>query len=418
MPRLNLTQVAVDRLRPADGKFVTYWDTNLPGFGVRVSPKGRRTWVAIYQVKGGKAVMESLGTAAIIPKVGDARDRARASILKAHDGIDPRAERVRQSVAAQAEIAAQALTFRKLATRYLDLYVDLNCKPSTAREAKRLLGRAADFFTDDKPARDITESDIVDLVSAPPRKGGSTNGLSEATNLLGVVKRCLKWGRKTINPDTRQRYLEINVAAEVDRPLRHKRSRERVLSDEEIVAFWAGCHELGWPFGVIFQLMLATAQRRNEVAGLRWSELDLEGRVWHLPGSRTKNSRPHDVHLSDLALGIIQALPRFVPSPGRPDFMFSITGNAPVNGFAYAKSNLDEFMPTPGWRLHDLRRTVTTGMARLKVEPHIADKVLNHQSGTISGVAAVYNRFAYLDERKEALEVWGRFLAGLVCSDP
>jgi integrase len=146
--------------------------------------------------------------------------------------------------------------------------------------------------------------------------------------------------------------------------------------------------------------------------------LDLDGRVWHLPGNRTKNSRPHDVHLSDLTLSSIQALPRFVPSPGRPDFMFSITGNTPVNGFAYAKANLDQSMPTTDWRLHDLRRTVTTGMARLKIEPHIADKVLNHQSGTISGVAAVYNRFAYLDERRDALDRWGRFLAGLVCSDP
>jgi hypothetical protein len=97
--------------------------------------------------------------------------------------------------------------------------------------------------------------------------------------------------------------------------------------------------------------------------------------------------------------------------------MFSITGTAAVTGFAYAKSNLDEFMPTPGWRLHDLRRTVTTGMARLKVEPHVADRVLNHQSGTISGVAAVYNRFAYLDERKDALDVWGRFVESLVRPD-
>jgi len=357
--------------------------------------------------------METIGTAAIIPKVADARERARVSILKAHDGINPKQERVRQNAAAQAEAVENALTFRKLAHRYMDQYVD-----STAREARRLLDRAAYFFTDDKPARDIVESDIVDLISLPPPKGGSTNGLSEATNLLGVVKRCLKWGRKTINPDTRQRYLEINVAAEVDRPLKNKRSRDRVLTDDEIIAFWKGCGELGWPFGVIFKLMLTTAQRRSEVAGLRWSELDLDGRVWHLPGNRTKNSRPHDVHLSDLTLSSIQALPRFVPSPGRPDFMFSITGNTPVNGFAYAKANLDQSMPTTDWRLHDLRRTVTTGMARLKIEPHIADKVLNHQSGTISGVAAVYNRFAYLDERRDALDRWGRFLAGLVCSDP
>jgi integrase len=132
--------------------------------------------------------------------------------------------------------------------------------------------------------------------------------LSEATNLLGAVRRCFRWARRTINPETKRCYVDVDPSAEIPKPLKNKRSRERVLSDDEIIAFWRGCGELGWPFGVIFKLLLLTGQRRSEVAGLRWSELDIEGRVWHLPGSRTKNSRPHDVHLSDLAVDIIQSL--------------------------------------------------------------------------------------------------------------
>jgi integrase len=289
---------------------------------------------------------------------------------------------VQRVVAAQVETGCAALTFGRLVERYMNEYVYRNCKASTAGEARRLLDRASAYFGDDKPARNIVESDIVDLISVPPRKGGRSNGgLSEATNLLGAVRRCFRWARRTINPDTKRRYVDVDPSAEIPKPLKNKRSRERVLSDDEIISFWRGCGDLGWPFGPIFRLLLLTAQRRNEVAGMRWSELDLDGKVWHLPGSRTKSSRPHDVHLSDLAIDIIQALPRFVPSPGRPDFLFSSKGDVAVSGFAYAKSNLDEVMPATDGRLHDLRRTVTTGLARLKIQPPVG-----HYLGWGSGI--------------------------------
>jgi integrase len=149
---------------------------------------------------------------------------------------------------------------------------------------------------------------------------------------------------------------------------------------------------------------------------MRWSELDLDNRVWHIPGSRTKNSKAHDVHLCDVVITIIRGLHHLRPQPGKPDFVFTFTGNTPVSGFAFAKGRVDEITGITKWRIHDLRRTATTGMARLGIPPHVAERVLNHQSGTISGVAAVYNRFAYLDERKEALAAWGKFVEGL--ADP
>jgi integrase len=188
--------------------------------------------------------------------------------------------------------------------------------------------------------------------------------------------------------------------------------RDRVLTDAEIIKFWHACDELGWPFGPACKLMLLTATRKNEVGGMPWTEL--EGRVWHLPGSRTKNRKPIDIHLSDLTMEIINALPRFAAPVGK-DYLFALRGNNPVSTFAYAKRRLDAIMgTTEPWQLRDLRRTATTGMARLGIAPHVADRVLNHVSGTISGVAAVYNRFEYLDERKAALEAWGQFVADLV----
>jgi integrase len=410
---MNLTQAAAERLRPPDGReAVTWWDTSLPGFGIRVSPRGRKTWVCQYRVKGGREVLETISTIAVIPKVADARERARASMVKARDGIDPRVQRRQADEQATIAAASQALTFARLADCYARDYCELNTKASTVKETARLLSKAAAFFGD-KPTREITEADIVDLLALPPEKGGSLNGLASKNSLLGAVKRCFKWARKTTNPQTRKRYIDVDPSVEVEKPLAKEPSRDRYLAEHEIVAFWQGCQTIGWPFGPLFKLLLVTGQRREEVAGLRWSELDLEGRIWHIPGTRTKNGKANDVHLSDLAVSIIKGLPRFKPLPGK-DFVFSTRGDTSVSGFHYAKTRLDETMPATDWTLHDLRRTITTGMAGLKIPPHVADRVLNHQSGTISGVAAVYNRFAYLEERKEALEAWGRWLAELM----
>lgn len=416
--RRNLTQLAVDRLGAPSGAARTFWDMNLPGFGIRVSPRGRKTWVAQYRIRGGKEVLETIGTTALIPNVRDARERARASMDKARQGIHPVKQREHEEVAARAEANAAAFTFGKLAERYLREYATLNTKPSTVKESRRLLDRAGSQFGD-RPVREISKGDIVDLIYV--RKPGQvgTQGLIEANNLFAAVKRCFRWAKRTINPETRTEYVDADPTEGLSRPLAKEPTRDRVLSDDEIVSFWHGCDQIGWPFGPVFQLLLVTAQRRTEVAQMRWSELDLDARIWHLPGSRTKNSRAHDVHLSDLALAIIEGLPRFNAARGKPDFVFSTNGQAAVSGYGLAKSRLDRAMKAAEpWRLHDLRRTATTGMARLGIPPHVADRVLNHQSGTIRGVAAVYNRFQYLDERRDALEEWGRFVARLINPEP
>jgi integrase len=199
-------------------------------------------------------------------------------------------------------------------------------------------------------------------------------------------------------------------------------SRDRVLADREIVAFWCGTGQLGNPFGAMFRLLLLSAQRESEVAGMRWSEIDQNSGVWQIPGSRAKNGKPHIVHLSDLASQIIESVPRIAGQ----DLLFSGSGKTPVSGFSGAKARLDPLMTRAlqegqqkdtalaAWVLHDLRRTAVTGMARLGISPHVADRVLNHQGGTIRGVAAIYNRFEYLEERKAALQSWGRYMEGLI----
>ena len=182
-----------------------------------------------------------------------------------------------------------------------------------------------------------------------------------------------------------------------------------------------GAERVGWPFGAIFKLLLLTAQRESEVAGMRWGELNLPERAWIIPRERTKSDRAHVVYLSEIAAEIIEALPRV------GDLVFPTRTGKALSSFSRAKDRLDALMlaqlreatgnpdaALAPWIIHDLRRTATTIMARLGIAPHVADKVLNHSGGTIRGVAATYNRFQYLDERKAALEALARFVTGLV----
>jgi integrase len=236
------------------------------------------------------------------------------------------------------------------------------------------------------------------------------------------------------------------VAKEVD--------RDRVLSDDEIKWFWQSCDTVGWPFGPLFKLLLLTAQRRDEVGTMEWSEIDLDNRIWTLPRHKAKNNRVHEVQLSDAAIELLGSLPRIAVNSSASDragktthskFVFTTNGVTPVSGFSRAKHRLDAIMvrvrrkslnqpeadeehrralgitargPLPGevpaWILHDLRRTTATGMAKLNVPPHVVDKILNHVSGAIRGVAAIYNRHGYANERRDALEEWGRHVSRLI----
>jgi integrase len=202
-----------------------------------------------------------------------------------------------------------------------------------------------------------------------------------------------------------------------------EKPRTRVLDADEIKLFWAGSETLGWPFGPLFKLLVVTAQRRSEVGGMTWGELNIEKCSWTIPAERAKNGKAHDVHLSPLALEIIEELPR-LSGP----LLFSTNGVTPASGFSSAKAQVDQYMRSElakdrrelvHWTLHDLRRSVTTIMAReLKIAHHVVDKILNHTAGTISGVAAIYNRYDYLDERKVALDALGRWLKALTHGKP
>jgi integrase len=429
MPTIKLTQPAIEKLKAPSFGRIEYWDNQLPGFGLRISETGRRTWVVMYRV-GGKLVRETLGTAAVIPSVADARTRARESLQKAQAGVNPVEEKRGSERAAKLARERTPKSFGAVVDLYLNRYAEKNTRISTRKETKRVLDHDVRLVWEQRSIAEIARRDVIELLDAIVDRGAAV----QANRTLAVLRRLFNWAvEREIIPASPVVGLKMPTA---------ETARDRALTDEEIRHFWIGCDKLGWPFGPMFKLLLLTAQRRDEVGGVEWSEIELSKGVWAIPREKAKNNRAHEVHLSELAVEIVDDLPKISrprgdgagsePSP----YLFTTNGERPVSGFSKAKERIDKHMlqllraeleepgkdpekaEIEGWILHDLRRTAATGMARLYIAPHVVDRILNHVSGTIRGVAAVYNRHAYLEERKAALEAWGRYVEGLVRPAP
>jgi integrase len=413
MPTIRLTQSAIEKLRPPPTGRVEYWDKHLPGFGLRVAHSGRKTWVAMYRV-GSELVRETIGPLPLIPSVADARERARESMASARAGRNPVAERRRRELAAKIKAEAPSDAFRAVATRYLERHAKKHTKPTTWRELQRQLD--VDVFPKwgERSIASITRHDVTALLDGITDRGSPV----QANRTLTRLKTLFKWALD-------EELIPADPTARVRKVVKET-ARDRTLSDDEIRLFWAGCDKVGWPFGPMYKLLLLTAQRRDEVGGIEWPEIDPDRRLWTIPREKAKNDRAHEVHLSGLAVEILDSLPRV----GRR-FVLTTNGERPVSGFSKSKKRLDRHMldllrasedadqaAIDDWILHDLRRTAATGMARLNIAPHVVDKILNHVSGTIRGVAAVYNRHAYLDERRAALEAWSRHVESLVRPSP
>jgi integrase len=248
----------------------------------------------------------------------------------------------------------------------------------------------------DRPITSINKRDVIALLDQVMDRGSPIM----ANRALAHVRRMLAWC-------VERGILEVSPAAGV-KPPGEEVSRDRVLSDTEVAAIWTACDGLGWPFGPIVQLLILTAQRRDEVACMAWDQLDVDAALWTLPREATKADRAHDVPLSDEALAIIASLPK-CSGP----LVFS-RGGRPPSGFSRAKVRLDAASGVTDWRFHDLRRTAATGLAKMGHPPHVVSAILNHSPAATQGVTAIYQRHRYLDERRAALDVWARQVGRLI----
>ena len=268
-------------------------------------------------------------------------------------------------------------------------------RPSTFKDLRRYLTVTWAPMHD----RVVTDLDVRDLMTRLEAIAVD-NGPVTANRARSALSQCMSWA-------TARGIIHRNPLIGT-RAIATEKARERILTDEEISRLWAETARPG-DYAAIVRLLLLTGQRREEVAAMRWTEIDTERRLWEIPGERTKNHRPHQVPLSDQAMSILEALPR---RDGR-DLVFG-AGKGGFSGWGQSKARSDRRSGLSGWRIHDLRRTAVTGMAETGISPHIVEAVVNHISGHKGGVAGVYNRATYADEKRIALQRWADHVSRLV----
>jgi integrase len=387
MPRIKLTKSVIDAL-PTTKSDVVYWDAASPGFGMKVTPKGRKVFIVLYRTggTGSKLRKYTIGPYGHVT-LHQARVAAQKVFAAKLEGRDPAAEKreaKRRVVADLVEDLLETFITQRLSQN------------RSAAETSRLLRREVGKPWVGRSIHAIGKRDVVEVVSAIVQRGAP----GAANKTLKSLKTFLRWC-------VGQAVLDQSSAEGVPLPTKEV-ARDRVLNDTELTQVILAARKIGGPYGAIVELLALTGQRREEVACLHWEELDLAQRTCTIPKARTKNAKAHIVHLSRQALAVLKRADQ------RGPFVFTLLGTKPFQDFARAKRRLDRLSGVTGWRLHDLRRTCVSGMARLGVAPHVADKILNHQAGAISGVAAVYQRHEFLSERRQALDLWGGHVGAIL----
>jgi integrase len=369
MAKRALTVAAIDRLKaPAKGQ-TDHFDAGYPGLACRISCGGTKSFVYVYRAYG-KQRRLTLGRHPAMT-LAEAREAWRNA---------------REAIAASEDPAANKPVndFEAVADEWLKRDQAHN---RSRAEVERVLSH------DLKPAfrgrliTDIRRRDCLNVIDAIADRGAMTM----ARRAHAYLHRLMKWsvGRGII---------AANPMENLPKPGKEV-SRDRVLTDDELRAVWNAAVALGWPFGPAVQLLILTGARVSEISNLKRRELKESEIILEL----TKNGKPHIIPLSEMAKEIFDALPNIDGA-----LIFSTTGKTPISGWSRAKTQIDKRLPSdfPEWRIHDLRRTVATGMQRLGVGLQVVENVLGHTSGSRGGIVGVYQRHDYADEKRRALNMW------------
>lgn len=437
---MRLTEMAVEKLLPAEpGKRREVVDAATPGLVLRVSGPRNKTWNVLYRVAatGGpgkrseqvRGPLKRLGIGQWpVTNLKAARERAREMMEQADRGIDPAA--ARQEVAAR----RKAGTFEAVLERFIELHVKPNTKEgrfardrakALAREAvgeppptkgpKSAAGRPAAqrIISDNIPAdwrarmiETITRAEVHELLDDVTTRHGEARARELRKHLGKLFNWAADRGHIPASPMSGMRRPELGYVA-----------RERVLSMDELRRVWAAAEAVGYPFGDAVRLIMLTGQRRSEIAEMEWGWVDAEQRTAEIPAARYKTKRPHVFPLSAPAWALVQSLPKW--NGGNCIFSTGgrgrVAGARPISGFSKAKevisakiAELGEKEGLPSmepWTVHDIRRSVATHMARMGVAQEHIERVLGH---VVQGVAGTYNRYSYLEEKRAALETWGK----------
>ena len=388
-----LTIKALENLKPA-GRRREVSDGGMPGLYFVIQPSGKQSWAYRYRFNG-RPRKWTIGPCPAID-LKTARELAREALHKVAAGADPCTEKKAARAAARIPVGLDLI--ETVTSRFVAQHAKRKLKPATAAEIERLLGREVVGPWRGRRLSQITRADIHDLLDGIVARGSPV-----------TANRTLAWLRRMCAWAIERGFIEVSPCAGIRAPAAET-SRDRVLSDDELRAAWRAADALETPYNGFIKLLILTGARRSEVAGMMWREIDFDAKLWSLPAARAKNATEYQIPLSDSAVQILRALPRIADS----DLVFTLSGRVPIRGFHNIKTRIDDLMPGgPPWTLHDLRRTFASGCARLGIAVHVVEAALNHRSGSIRDIAAVYNRYSYDTEKRAALEVWGHHVEGL-----
>jgi integrase len=396
---MRLTDAAVAALKMPAGKTEHFWwDESLPAFGIRARQETEQAplslrWYVQYRA-GGRQRRESLGDVRKIT-LDAARKIARQRFAMVELGEDPAAKREQAKAAA----AAQKLKLGLVADRYLAIKRG-TLRPRSYQATERYLRNHWKGLRAE-PISAVKRVDVAAILQEITVAHGRVSAARARSNLSALFGWAMREGLCDANP----------VIATND-PGRGLPTRERILSDSEVKVIWESL--LDDSFGKIIKLLLLCGCRREEIGALRWSEIDSISGALIIPGERTKGGKALTLTLAPLALEILRSVPR---RDGQ-EFVFGKAGRAGFNAWSYCTIALNNRIaaaatgrPLPHWTIHDLRRTMRSGLGRLGIAPHIAELVIGHAQ---TGVQAIYDRYRYDAEIKAALAVWADHVIAIV----
>jgi integrase len=360
---MRLTDLSIRSLKPPPTGRKTYFDDQIGGFGIRVSQRSK-SFVVVY---GQSRKLKTLGKYPAL-SLKDARKEAQLFLL----------------TYSPLKLQIPKLTYSEATQRFLDDNRD-RLKTQTIEDYSRHLA----FYDFTKPINQITRIEILDrlkvLVNQPVTQNHTFDTLVNFFN----------WALR--------RDLIERHPLQGERKPALKHHREHTLSADELKAVYQRAEQYPFPYGHIVRLLILTGQRRSEILHLRWENV---GET--LQFLDTKNRTDHEIPLMPMAKAVIDSIPH------RKPFLFQNTKPVPFSAFSKAKITFDKPLQVTPYRLHDLRRTFSSNMAMLNVPLHVTERILNHKSGTISGVSAIYNRYSYIQEMKTTLETYEQYLAKIL----
>lgn len=410
--KIGLTDAKIAGIKPPEAGQFEIPDQIVPGLRLRVGPSGCKTYILRKRI-GPKSHNVTLGRHSQSFGLAAARRKARDFITDIEQGrsIAKAKEKVRVRSKGVGTISQLFETY---------LVTEVVGKKRSAREIERVFRKYIIPHIGDRIADTVTRGDVSRFIEKMAFERGRET-LCQARSIFQQLSSFYTWAMPKLDA------LPAHPCRDAWRPKAPK-ARERVLTDYEVALLWAAAEAEGFPYGTVVQLLMLTAQRRGEVLDADWNEFDLKNKIWTIPSDRAKNGVASIVPLSDISLNIINVLnekyesisglgdlvsTRVFPAEGNPS---NSTGGLPKGWRRiYARVLEKADRPVPHFTPHDIRRTVATGLQRMGVPLTVSEAVLNHQSGAAkSGVAGVYHRHHYTDEKREALRMWSEELDRIV----